>query len=163
MGSREVEDIRENVIAELRRETTHRAHDAQGTFCPVCSKYVKVYRRRLNSDMARFLIRLVERYRTYPRYYTMREIYPNNNKSASDGSYLVHWGLVEKSDVVNVAQAPAGSYRPTDKGLRFAHNNEYVPSHVHLLNNEVVGWSDKQVNIRTSLGKKFNYEELMKS
>ncbi|RKY28465.1 MAG: hypothetical protein DRP83_00770 [Planctomycetota bacterium] len=156
-------DTRQKVIAELRKETEKRAHDAQGTHCPVCSKFVKVYRRKLHNEMARFLIKLVHAYKRYPRYYTMRELFPGNNKSASDGSYLVHWGLVERSDATNEAQAPAGSYRPTDKGLRFAHNNEFVPTHVHLLNNEVVGWSDRQTNIRTALGSKFNYEELMKS
>lgn len=155
--------VREKVLEELRRETKHRAANAQGTHCPVCERYVKVYRRRLNSDMSRFLLKLVHAYKRYPRYYTMRELYPGNNKSASDGVYLAHWGLIERSDAVNEAQAPAGSYRPTDKGLRFAHNNEFVPTHVHLLNNEVVGWSDKQTNIRTALGSKFNYEELMRS
>lgn len=162
MSWREDED-RERVLKQLRYEVRHGAEDAQGVTCPVCERYVKVYRRRLNSEMARFLIKLVHAYKRYPRYYTMRELYPGNNKSASDGVYLAHWGLIEKADVVNQAQAPAGSYRPTDKGLRFAHNNEFVPTHVHLLNNEVVGWADKQTNIRTALGRKFNYEELMKS
>ena len=156
-------DEKERVLKHLRYVVRDRAEDAQGTTCPVCDRYVKVYRRRLNSEMARFLIKLVYAYKRYPRYYTMRELYPGNNKSASDGVYLLHWGLVERSDTVNEAQAPAGSYRPTDKGLRFAHNNEYVPTHVHLLNNQVVGWAVKCTNIRTALGSKFNYEELMKS
>ena len=157
------QNVRDNIIVELQREVNHRAHNSQGTTCPICKRYVKVYRRRLNSEMARFLIKLVHAYKRYPRYYRMRELYPGNNKAASDGVYLIHWGLLEKSDTTNEAQAPAGSYRPTDKGLRFFHNNEYVPTHVHLLNNQVVGWADQQTNIRSSLGKKFNYEELMKS
>lgn len=150
-------------LEELRREVQHRAAEAHGTTCPVCDKYVKVYRRRLHAEMARFLLLMVQRYKRYPRFYTTREVFPNNNKAASDGVYLVHWGLLEKAAHANLAQAPTGSYRPTDKGLRFAHNIELVPSHVHLLNNVVVGWSDKQFNIVQALGKKFNYEELMKS
>jgi hypothetical protein len=157
------EAVRRNTLETLRREVKHKAAESHGTHCPVCSKFVKVYRRRLNSGMARFLIKLVQRYKVYPRYYTMRELYPSDNKAASDGSYLIHWGLIEKTEQANLAQAPSGSYRPTDKGLRFFHNNEFVPTHVHLLNNEVVGWSDKHANIKTALGSKFNYEELMKS
>ena len=113
--------------------------------------------------MARFLIKVVLMYKRYPRFYTTREVFPGNNKAASDGVYLVHWGLLEKAPHNNEAQAPTGSYRPTDKGLRFAHNIEFVPTHVHLLNNQVVGWADKQHNIQQALGAKFNYEELMKS
>lgn len=91
----------------------------------------------------------------------MRDIMPRDNKASSDGVYLVHWGLIEKSDGTNESMAPAGTYQPTEKGLRFVRELEQVPSHVHLLNNEVVGWSSGMTTIRQALGSKFNYEELM--
>ena len=91
----------------------------------------------------------------------MREMYPGQNKAASDGSYLVHWGLVERTSHQNPSETPAGMYAPTTKGLEFYRNQLLVPSHVHLLDNEIVGWSDKQTNIKIALGNKFNYEELM--
>lgn len=131
--------------------------------CPCCNRLVKVYPRKLNSNMARFLILLVREYKKYPRYYKTRELYPKDNKACSDGSYLVHWGLVDKADRSNQAMAPAGTYRPTEKGLRFAHGLERVPSHAHVIPpNTLVGWSDKTTDIKQALGKKFNYDELMR-
>jgi len=154
---------RELLLKELRERVKHRAATSKGTLCPVCGRLVKVYRRKLHAEMARFLIRLVNRYKIYPRYYTTREIFGKDNKAVTDGVYLVHWGLIEKASSINEAQAPTGSYRPTDKGLRFSHNLEYVPTHVHLLGGKVVGWSDRTTTIKQALGDKFNYVELMQS
>jgi len=129
--------------------------------CPCCDRLVKVYRRKLNSEMARTFLQLYKAYVKFPRYYSTRELKPHDNKAASDIIYLVHWELIEKSDGVNSSLAPAGMYRPTEKGLRFAHRLERVPSHVHLLNNKVVGWSQDTIDIKEALGSKFNYAELM--
>jgi hypothetical protein len=131
--------------------------------CPCCSRLVKVYRRTIHAEVARFLILLVERYQKYPRYYSMRELYPHQTKSCSDGVYLVHWDLIEKSDGTNTALAPAGTYKPTDKGMRFVYGLERVPSHVHLLQKEILRWSDKTIDIKDALGKKFDYPELMQN
>ncbi len=151
----------EMTLEEARAIVREKAEEAGGTVCPCCDKLVKVYRRKLHTEMALFLFKLFRKHQIYPRFYSMREIFPSSNKAASDGSYLPHWQLVEKSDTVNNADAPAGLYRMTDLGVRFVHNQEYVPSHVHLLNNKVVGWSDKKLNVEQSLGNKFNYSELL--
>ena len=141
----------EMMLEEARRIVREKAEDNKGTICLCCDKLVKVYRRRLHAEMSLFLFKLYRKHQLYPRFYSMRELYPESNKAASDGSYLVHWELVEKSDAVNSAEAPAGLYKMTDKGISFLHNKEYVASHVHLLNNRVVGWSDKRINVQQSL------------
>lgn len=133
-----------------------------GLKCPFCGSLVSLYKRTINAEMAKTFLQLVRAYNKYPRYYSMRELKPADNKAASDIIYLLHWGLLDKTDSSNSAMAPAGTYRPTEKGLRFAHNLIRVPSHVHLLHNEVVGWSDKTIDIKTALGTKFNYEDLMR-
>ncbi len=150
-----------NFLTEMREEVREKAEVGRGTQCPCCDKLVKVYRRKLHAEMSKFLILLVNKYRLYPRWYGMRDLYPGNNKAASDGSFLLHWELIERSQKVNTAQAPVGHYRPTTKGMQFVYDLTRVPSHVHLLNNKVVGWSDKSINIIESLGKQFNYHELM--
>jgi hypothetical protein len=135
----------------------------KGLRCPCCNRLVKVYRRVLNSEMAWFLLLLVRAYKNYPRFYSMRDLLPKEHKATSEGTYLLHWELIEKSDGVNAAMAPAGTYRPTEKGLRFAHGLERVPSHAHVIPpNTLVGWSDKTTDIKQALGKKFNYDELMR-
>jgi hypothetical protein len=135
----------------------------KGLRCDCCGRLVKVYPRALNSEMARFLLLLVRAYKTYPRFYSMRDLFPKDHKATSEGTYLLHWGLIEKSDGTNSAMAPAGTYRPTEKGLRFVHGLERVPTHAHVIPpNKLVGWSDKTTDIKQALGKKFNYDELMR-
>lgn len=110
--------------------------------------------------MARFLIELVKRYQQKPGWFSTTELVPGT-KSNSDGVYLVHWGLIEKSDETNRGNAPCGRYRPTLKGIEFVHMKCRVPSHVHLLRKESVGVSDKKIYITEALGKKFDYKTLM--
>lgn len=148
-------------LEEARKRVIENSTDTEGSTCPCCGKLVKTYRRKLHAEMARFLIKLHKKYSRWQRPFSMRELYPHANKATSDGSYLVHWGLVEKTDNPNQSGAPAGMYTLTDKGLRFVHGQEFVPSHVHLLNNKVVGWSHQTISIYDSLGEKFNYQELM--
>lgn len=96
-----------------------------------------------------------------PRWYTTKELVPAVPKASSDGVYLVHWGLIEKSDDTNRGNAPCGLYRPTIEGIDFVHLKCRMPSHVHLLRNEYVGVSDKKIYITEALGKKFDYKALM--
>ena len=148
-------------LEEARKRVIQNSTDAKGSTCPCCGKFVKTYRRKLHAEMARFLIKLHRKYSRWQRPFSMRELFPHSNKAASDGSYLVHWGLIERTNSNNQSGAPAGMYIMTEKGLRFVHGQEFVPSHVYLLNNKVVGWSNQKISIHTSLGKKFNYQELM--
>lgn len=149
-------------LTQLQDYVRDSAENTKNFHCPVCEKRATVYKRKLHSEMARFLISLYVRDRIYSRYYTMREIFPGSNKAASDGSYLVHWNLVEKADNTNSAGAPAGAYKITFKGKAFVAGQLSVPSHCHMYNNEVVGWSDKHVMIRAALGSKFSYDELLR-
>ena len=50
---------------------------------------------------------------------------------------------------------------PTSLGVQFVECSLKVPSHVHLYDNSVVGWSDKMVTVVEALGKRFDYQELM--
>lgn len=124
--------------------------------CPVCDGLVKEYKRKLHSSMALFLIKLIKQHDTTNDWVHTREIF-QGEKAATDGSYLVHWGLVEKRPHRN------GYYKPTTKGRLFAGNFLRVPRQVYLLNNKVQGWSAKTTSITEALGDKFDYNELMAS
>ena len=124
--------------------------------CPVCDGLVKEYKRKLHSAMAMFLIKLIKQFDYTKDWVHTREIF-SGEKAATDGSYLVHWGLVEKR--LN----KSGYYKPTMKGRLFAGNFVRVPHQVYLLNNKVQGWSVGYTSIVEALGDKFNYEELMSS
>ena len=65
--------------------------------CPCCTRLVKLYPRKLNSQMARFLCRLARLTREQPKkdWFHVREMMPSGaHKASSDGSYLKYWGFV---------------------------------------------------------------------
>lgn len=137
--------------------------EIKGTECPCCGRLVKVYRRKLHTEMAAFLCRLVRHYQSERRYYSTREMCPALTKASTDGSYLTHWGLVrrEPSRSENESGGRAGLYAPTEMGIEFVHRRCTVPARVHLLCGEVVGWGNEHISIEKALGDKFDYHQLM--
>lgn len=133
----------------------------EGLICPGCGQFFKKYKKRCHTEMALFLIKLVKMWKRHMRYYTTRELFPKDHKATTEGVLLRHWGLIEVLEAHNTAGAPAGSYRPTEKGLQFVHGVISIPSHVHLVNNRGVGFSDKMITIKEALGTKFDYDVLM--
>jgi hypothetical protein len=145
------------------RERMFQGQDLSDNLCPCCNQLVKLYKRKLHTEMALFLIKLVKAYQKKPRWYSTRELLPAIAKSATDGAYLTRWGLVEKMPSMNSSGGKAGMYKPTDKGIKFALGQIFVASHVHILCGKTVGFSETTVFIQSCLGKKFNYTELMYS
>lgn len=141
--------------------TEENCRTKEGVICPCCQQFFKLYKKGLHAEMAWFLIQLTQKWKRHMRYYTTREMFPKDHKATTEGVLLRHWGLIEVLPAHNTANAPSGAFRPTDKGLQFVHGAITVPSHVHLLNNQCMGFSDKLVTIQQALGKKFDYEELM--
>lgn len=133
----------------------------KGAYCPQCGHYVRQYRRSLNSNMARFLIKLYHAQSRYDRWYTTRELYPRDNKASTDGIMTRFWGLLEVQEAVNQAGAPVGSFKLTDAGRRFVLNSTYVMQYACIYNGECIGIEGKYVRIQDVLKKKFNYDELM--
>jgi len=133
----------------------------KGVDCPCCGRLVKLYKRKLHAEMARFLTKLVNAYQREPRYYSTRELLPHAAKAATDGSFLIHWGLIEKLQSKNKSGAKAGMYRPTTEGIEFAQNRRAVASHIFLLVNKFQGFSGSTTFISDVEG--FNFYELMRA
>jgi len=130
----------------------------EGIECPCCGQYAKVYRRKLNSGMAEWLLWLVKQSRV-ASWVDIRD------SSVRGGDYgkLTHWGLIQHMANVDPAKRGSGFWRPTDKGIAFAERRVSVPSHVFLYNNQVIGFSDSPCSIVDALGKKFDYTMLMQN
>lgn len=150
----------ESTVKEAQDYVKEYAED--GVYCPCCERLVKLYKRKLHSEMAAFLFRLVFAYKTHPRWYSTRELVPGTSKSTTDGSYLVHWDLVQKEPAKNNSGGKAGSYKPTQRGIDFVMGEVVVPSHIHMLCGELVGYSDDYVTFAECIENKFDYDELMK-
>lgn len=143
-------------LKEAKAQMMEKAHE--GTYCPCCGKKVKIYKRNLSKDMAKFLVMVVSKYRESARFYATNEIIQGGNKNATDGIYLTHWGLLEKSNDSNRGVQGVGLYRPTSEGIQFVLNEKLVPTHVHLFNNKKLGESFDRIHIKTVLGP--DYDEL---
>lgn len=129
----------------------------EGYSCPTCGRFVKRYRRKLHAEMARFLIKLYRETIKNPgkTWFLTRKLYPESIKAATDGSYLVHWGLVERED------GRSGSYRITRRGKTFAAGDSTVRKKIVMLCGNFEGFDGPRIDIHQALGSKFDYYELM--
>jgi predicted transcriptional regulator len=143
-----------------------RKNYSKGCKCPACGQNVKLYKRKLNSGMALFLIglyRLSEKTNkeTHKNQDVMKEM--NLNTTSLDYSVLKHFKLIKEDVSEETEKKNSGYWKLTKQGVDFVLNNIQVPQKVHLYNNKVVGYSKEQTKIGQALGSKFNYRELIKS
>jgi hypothetical protein len=129
-----------------------------GAACPCCRQFAKVYRRKVNSGMARSLIRM---YRADPErgYVYIPDL---GSRSREEGK-LRYWGLVEEERTRREDGGRAGYWRVTDLGEAWVLDRITIPSHARVYDSRCLGLDDTQrVSIRDALGNHFNYDELMR-
>ena len=127
-----------------------------GTVCPCCNKYVKAYKRKLNSGIARALI-LMHRLGAYNgKYIHVQNEFAKLKLRATtmDYAYAEKWKLIEDGDDI-------GTWTLTTIGVQFVLGNKFLPDHCLVYNGSVYSWSKNLVNIKTALTKSFDYKELM--
>jgi 5-methylcytosine-specific restriction protein A len=150
---------------QVRMDLHARFKDGDMHICPVCDKKCKIYKRKLNSQMAIFLIKMVRESGVAREWVDVRDILNSSagGKNSSDGTYLRHWGLIEgMPSEEDGSSSNSGVWRPTDRGIAFAERSVTVLKHVYLYNNRRLGFGDEQTDIIEALGAKFDYEELMR-
>lgn len=149
-----LEDARDFVFQNLE----------EGVQCPCCDQQAKLYKRPLNSTMARGLIWLVGESGPNLDWVGVSQDGPKwLVKAGGEFAKLAHWGLIEEmpKDPLDTTKRTSGWWRPTFKGRQFAKNTIKVPKRVHLYNNEVQGWDDETISIVDALGTKFDYRDLI--
>jgi hypothetical protein len=127
-----------------------------GLHCPCCGQYAKRYKRNINSQMAQWLIWLVQQSRD-DAWVDVKEA----DLRGGDYAKLQHWNLVERRVNEDPEKRTSGLWRPTPKGVQFAKGEISLPQYVLLYNNEVLGHTGNLIGIRAALGTKFDYDELM--
>lgn len=133
-----------------------------GCICPCCGQIAKIYKRKLNSGMARELINL------YLLTVKTKEKWHHHSDfayvSGGEISKLTYWGLVNempKDHKEDKKSKTSGYWSLTGKGIMFVRNEMKVEKHVHIFDTKFYGFSDEWIGIKESLGSKFNYAELM--
>jgi len=143
----------------------------KGCECPTCGQRVQLYKRKINSGMALFLIglyRLDNRYdkenpgELHRNFFSNKEVMREMNLSASslDYSVMKHFGLIEPR-AAEGGKKNSGYWRLTHKGLLFTRWKARTPKYVFLYNNKIQGLSEETTTIKESLGDKFDFQELM--
>ncbi len=128
----------------------------EGHKCPLCTQMAKVYRRKINSTMARTLIKLYRAGGTTN--FVHAASLPGDTHEASQ---LVWWGLVEEERVVRPDGGKAGRWRVTAEGERWVRAAGSVQCYALIYDGRVLGHEGHPYTIGEALGKKFNYFELM--
>lgn len=139
----------------------------EGVECPCCKQYVKLWKRKLNSSMAHGLILISKKLNgvNTEDWFNMEDYFKELPVPATlrgDMPKLRHWGLLEKKDGVKEdGNKNVGLYKITNKGMLFVTGLITVPERSKLYNQKFYGHEGEFINIKTALGNKFNYGELM--
>jgi hypothetical protein len=147
-------------IAELRHEFFEQARTKDGTCCPVCRRYGKVYKRRINATMARALIRLYRATLAQPLkpWFHFAEFTDTRN----DYEKLIFWKMIEhKPNADDPTKKDSGYWRITQAGKDFVAQRRTMPEYAIVYDGEVLGFSEAPTTIMRALGEKFSYVDLM--
>lgn len=138
-------------------------HLEEGVQCPCCGQLARLYKRALNSAMARSLIWLVGESGPNLDWVDVPNTAPKWLLKSRELPKLVHWGLIEEmpKDPLDTSKRTSGWWRPTSKGRQFAKNTIKVPKRVHLYNNAVQRFDPEEISILDALGTKFDYADLI--
>jgi len=146
-------------LQEVRQWIGHNLDE--GVVCPACEQPAKLYKRSINSTMAKALV---------VAYQTMgREWFHNptlsaqvDSRSSDKGmSKLRFWGLVEEEIDARPDGGRSGWWRITAKGEEFLRGVDSVPKRAVTYANRFVRFEGGLVDIHTALGFHFRYDELM--
>jgi len=140
-------------------KTWLRQRVVKGETCPCCGQFTKVYKRKINSGMARSLIRM---YLAGGSEQLSFIHVPTavGSRSREEGK-LRYWGLVEEELEKRPDGGRAGYWRVTPSGELFVKGLMTVYSHARIYDGRCLGLTGPQVSILDALGDKFDYAELM--
>lgn len=127
-----------------------------GTRCPACEQFCKVYQRKLNSGMARSLIAMYRAGGT-DFVHIPTEI---GARSREEGK-LAYWALVEEQKENRPDGGRAGYWRVTDKGEQFVLGLVKVPKYARVYDGRCLELTGDFIVIQDALGDSFDYGELM--
>jgi hypothetical protein len=128
----------------------------EGVTCPTCGQYAKVYRRRLNGQMAKALIAI---YRAAAKDWVhIRTIV---GSARADEAKLRYWGLLEEGNERREDGGRAGYWRVTDDGEKFILLRLAVPTYALVYDGQCIDHDGPDIDIKEALATRFNYAELM--
>lgn len=126
-----------------------------GSNCPCCTQFAKVYRRKIHARMAATLITMYRRAGLAWLYL------PDVPQKSRDSTGLAHWGLIEEDRNPRDDGGRAGWWRVTLTGEEWVLAATTVHKYAYIFDGRCLKHDGEGVGIRDALGTKFNYDELM--
>ena len=150
-----------NTVDEAKKYL--RQNYEKGTECPCCNQFVKLYKRKITSSMARCLINLVQKFDKTKDYVWYEDIFSVLRIYGGDFSKLQYWGLIENKpkDEDGKDTRSSGFWKPTLQGIQFVIGTLKVPKYALVYNNKVQGFSPNKESVEDALGSKYSYNEVM--
>jgi hypothetical protein len=144
---------------EVRQQLEVDRHE--GTTCPCCDQYVKVYHRKLTAMTARILIEMWVR---AGQEWVWLPSMPEGKHG--DTAKARYWGLIEAP--TEPLSRPDGStrvgwWRLTDLGAQWVRGEASVPAYALVYNGQLLELDGSRgaTTVRDALGTRFNYTDLM--
>ena len=146
-------------LRDAKRMVKERA--LEGITCPCCNQLAKIYVRQINDKNVRFLMNLVRlgRYEEGGWVHFKRCMVGNSR----DYGFLANFGLAETAVNFDTTKKASGYWRTTEDGILFVNDELCIPKKIKVYDNHVLWRSKILVDVHHCLGKKFDYEELMRS
>jgi hypothetical protein len=146
-------------LREVRAEVEE--HRSEGTTCPACGQYAKVYHRKINAMTARILIAM---YRKAGDQWVWLPGLPDGKHG--DTAKARYWGLIEQPDeplTRDDGSARVGWWRLTELGVAWVRGEASVPSYALVYNGELLTLDDTRgtTSVMDALGRRFDYTALM--
>ncbi len=133
-----------------------------GMTCTCCNQFVKLYRRKVNAEQARSLIWLVRFASQERRWINLAREAPRFVIENRELPRLWYWGLVEQHREVPKGKRTSGLWRPRLPAIGYTHLRLSIPKYALIFDKTLYGFEGPRLNIKSALGTKFDYYELMR-
>jgi len=135
-------------------------HRDEGMDCPCCDQFVKVYKRRIHSTMAKHLIQFYQHIRG--TLYWSAHVRDFIDGHPGDFAKLAHWGLIlSRGHTGAEDKKHSGEWYMSSEGKKFAEGHLVVPEFAYIYAGTKLRLEGRAVDIRDCLGKKYSYREVM--
>lgn len=155
-------DEPQTVTQKLSEEFFHDARD--GTHCPVCKRFGKIYRKGFDAGMAFGLICMYKEDLLNPgQPIHVRDVYRRRQTYAGGNfAQMFHWDMIEPVVNFDTTKKESGLWILKERGVQFALRKIRVPKYILIYNSNNMGYDgDETVDIVEALRNNFNYEETM--
>lgn len=130
---------------------------SEGVHCPCCKQYVRLWKHCINSAITRTLIDMQRRHKKGQEWiHIMHDIGITTMYGIAE-----FWDLIEPHPKCEDGKRASGMWRLTSKGISFVDGFSDIPRYAYVFNNKVYDFSRDRIWVEESLGKKFNYQELL--